>query len=143
EELDIVAPPSAFVGRPPRRDLPFTPGSGSFFNYELQREQGQYAFTVGTPGGVIENRYISTYGRDNLEFHRASTRWYRFYPNQHFALQLGDARTDGGMLGEAAAFAGLHWATDFKTDPNFISYGHPSVSGVALAPSLLEVYVNN
>jgi len=143
EELEIIAPRGAFVGVRAVQMPSLTPGSGAFLNYELRREQGQYALSFGSPAGVFENRYISTYGKNNMEFHRASTRWYWLDPSQHYVLQLGDARTDGGLLGESVSFAGAHLASDFKSDPTYVSYGHPAVSGVALAPSLLEVYVNN
>lgn len=141
-ELEIVAPDSAFRGEPGTRNQ-VTRGRGAFLNYQLSRENKEYSFVSGGPGGVFQMNYLSTTGAGGLEFHRGTTRWFTLNPKHHTALGLGDATSDGGWLGVSTPFAGVHFATDYSADPQYVSHGPPTVSGVADAPSLLEVYADN
>jgi outer membrane usher protein len=142
-ELDIVARKSAFIGQPNTALPPISPGNGLFMNYYLSKESGSYDLFSAAGNGVFEQRYLSTTGEDGLEFHRSRTRWFQLNPVSHTVLQLGDGTTDGGWIGTSAPFAGVHFASDYTSDPTYVQNGPPSVSGVAASPSQLEVYVDN
>lgn len=142
-ELDIVARRSAFIGQPSTELPPISPGTGLFMNYFLSRENGSYDFFSAAGNGVFEQRYLSTTGDDGLEFHRSRTRWFRLNPANHTVLQLGDGTIDGGWIGQSAPFGGVHFASDYTSDPTYVQNGPPTVSGVAASPSQLEVFVDN
>ncbi|HLI97305.1 MAG TPA: fimbria/pilus outer membrane usher protein [Candidatus Baltobacteraceae bacterium] len=141
--LDIVAPKTAFRGHRNTEELPLNSGRGSFLNYTLTRENGRYDFFSASQGGIYEARYLSTAGAGGLEFHRSRLRWYRLNRSSHSVISVGDNTSDGGWLGVSAAFAGVHYATDYTSDPQYVPHGPPSVSGFASSPSRLEVYVDN
>lgn len=141
--LSIVAPPDAFRGAQ-RVGEEVSPGSGAFLNYKQRRESGQYAFNVASSrGGLFETTYVSTSGEGGLQFRRGSTKWSRVDARSHTLLTVGDSATDGAGLGSAVPFAGVHYATDYSSDPEFSPRRPPAVTGIATEPALLEVYVNN
>ena len=141
-ELVIIADKSAFRGQPTPHPLSMADEHGAFLNYELNRETSKYDFAAVSPGGELQMRILST-NQDGLEFHRGRTRWLHVNPAAHYVLGLGEATADGGWLGVNTPFAGIHYATDYSSDPEFAASGPPSVSGFATTPSLLEVYIDN
>lgn len=139
--LEIVAPAWAFRGQSkPRRQV--TPGHGTFLNYQLSRESNEYTFVTGAARGVLQVKYLSTTA-SGLEFHRGITRWLQLDTKRNRAVSIGEQTTDGGWLGTSAPFAGVGYLTDYSTDPEYVSHAPPTVSGVADAPSLLDVYADN
>src|SRR5690606_33986532 len=40
-------------------------------------------------------------------------------------------------------FGGVQWATNFATQPGFVSLSRPAMQGEAALPSTLELYVND
>lgn len=141
-ELVIVADKSAFRGQPAPQPLNMADEHGAFLNYDLNRDVSKYDFASVSPGGELQMRFLST-NQDGLEFHRGRTRWLHVNPAHHYVLGLGEATADGGWLGVNTPFAGIHYATDYSSDPEFAAGGPPSVSGFATTPSLLEVYIDN
>jgi outer membrane usher protein len=141
--LEIVAPPSAFRGEPDnRKPTPTTPGRGAYFNYNLDELRQSYDFYAVSQGGVYQLKYLSTTSTE-LQFYRSTLRWFQTDPTTHRAISIGDANTNGGDIGSSVPFAGVHYATDYTSDPTYVSRSAPSVSGFASSPSLLEVYINN
>lgn len=141
-QLEIVGRPGAFRGQPVGKRPPLSPGHGHFMNYSLTPQTGSYDFYDVVGRGIFQMRYLSTTG-NGLEFHRSQTRWTRFDPVHHNVLSIGEATADGSWLGNSTPYAGVHWASDFTTDPAYEARGLPSVSGIASSPSTLEVYVDN
>ncbi len=141
--LEIVAQRTAFVGEGKARPQPLTPGTGAYLNYQLQREFGDYDFFAGSPAGVFEMRYLSTAGAAGLEFHRSRTRWFHLDALGHYVVQAGDWNTGSDPLIDSIPFAGLHLASEYRADQTFVTHGLPTVRGIANAPSLVEVYVDN
>lgn len=141
-ELNIVAPSSSFRGQRSAAQ-PVDYGRGTFLNYTIARENGRYDLFAAGNGGVFEARYLSTAGDGGVEFHRSLLRWYRLNQRSHSVIALGDNTSDGGWLGISAPFAGVHYATDYTSDPQYVPHAPPAVSGFATSPSLLEVYVDS
>jgi outer membrane usher protein len=142
-EVEIVAPPSAFVGEQASALPPLTRPSGSYLNYTLRREDGEYTFASALVGGTFQTTYLSTAGADGLEFHRGTSRLFWLNSNSHTVLQIGDGSTDSGDLGTTANIGGIHFGTDSAGDPGHEPSVPPSVTGYATSPSLLEVYIDN
>ena len=142
-ELEIVATGASFRGRRNTVSPQLNNGRGAFLNYTLTRENGRYDFFAAGHEGVFELRYLSTAGAGGLEFHRSRLRWSRVSPDAHRIISVGDNTSDGGWLGVSAPFAGVHYATDYASDPQYAPHAPPSVSGFAESPSRLEIYVDD
>ncbi len=142
--LEIVAPSSAFRGEPDNQKPlpPTTPGRGAFLNYNLNEANQTYDFYAVSQGGIYQLKYQSTTSTE-FRFYRSLLRWFQLDSATHRAISVGDGNTNGGWIGSSIPFAGVRYASDYTSDPTYVSRGSPSVSGFATAPSLLEVYINN
>ncbi|MBV8688888.1 MAG: fimbrial biogenesis outer membrane usher protein, partial [Candidatus Eremiobacteraeota bacterium] len=142
-ELEIVAPASAFVGQRAATSPDLTPGRGAFLNYNQMRENGTYDLYLAGRNGVFRTRYLSTAGAAGLELHRGETYWYRLDPVHHYVLLLGEGTSGDNWLATSAGFAGFHFASEYSTDPTYLGHAPLSVSGVAESPSYLEIFIDN
>ncbi|MBV8727719.1 MAG: fimbrial biogenesis outer membrane usher protein [Candidatus Eremiobacteraeota bacterium] len=142
-DLEIVAPATAFVGQRATGSPNLTTGRGAFLNYNQMRENGTYDLYLAGKAGVFKTRYLSTAGSDGLEFHRGETAWYRLDPVHHYVLLIGEGTSGDDWLSTSAGFAGIHFASEFTTDPTYLGHAPLSVSGVAETPSFLEVFIDN
>lgn len=141
EQVEIIAPRTAFAGQPVGGPPKIDPGRGAFMNYELQRDTGTYDFFLAGKG-VFETKYISTTA-DGLEFHRARTRWWYADPVHHTLFTIGEGTSGDNWLATSVPFAGIRYASDFSSDPTYVGHEPLSVSGVAASPSQLEVSIDN
>ena len=143
DELNIVARRTSFVGQPTATGPPIiSPGRGGFLNYSLMRQNGTYDFDAALFGGVFTTRYVST-AENGLEFHRARTKWYHLDPVHHTMFGIGEGTSGDNWLATSVPFAGIHFGSDFSSDPNYVGHEPLVVVGVAASPSLLEVYIDN
>jgi outer membrane usher protein len=156
QTLAIDASPGAFVAssldgfsgiNPP----PTLPPPGAFLNYD-----GQWARTGSTDqvGATGEVGFFSRLGvftasgvaRDitgHSEYVRLATSFFRDDPATATSLRLGDAVGVASSWGRQVYFGGVQWGTKFATQPNLVLLPLPTLSGEAVAPSLVDVYVNN
>lgn len=114
-------------------DLSLTrsPGNGSnqaLLDIGLFRGRGLLtsSFSVGSAG---RTRLLTTYQTDRID--RLKT------------LRVGDSYNSTGVWGLGVLFGGVQYGTNFAIRPDFITAAMPSVSGKALLPSTVDVYVNN
>jgi outer membrane usher protein len=135
-----------------------TPSSlGGFFNYD-----GFLQYTIGDQPDAnslqanalaelgLFNRWgvgtTTVLGRDlseTAQFIRLDSTWTTDMPASMASLRFGDAISQPGEWGGAARFGGIQWATNFATQPRFISFPMPAFSGESVLPSTVDVYVNN
>ncbi|MBV9973370.1 MAG: fimbrial biogenesis outer membrane usher protein, partial [Candidatus Eremiobacteraeota bacterium] len=142
-ELEIVAPSTAFIGQSAAGPPKISPGRGAFLNYNLMRENGNNELYVAQGTGVFRMRYLYTAGSEGLEFHRGQTEWYRLNPKSHSLTEIGETTSSDNWLGTDAPFAGVRFTSEFISDPEYRAHAPLSVSGVADTPSYLEVFVEN
>jgi outer membrane usher protein len=64
------------------------------------------------------------------------------WPELTARLTIGDSGTLPGTLGHAVRFGGIHWATDYATQPGLTPYALPAFSGSAAVPSSVDLYLN-
>jgi len=152
EELDISADSDAFlttrinIGAGSARSVaPYSPGGylnydvsstrapglrtfQSLFDVALFRGEGLLtsSFTAGSTGGA---RLMSTYQTDRVDLLKT--------------LRIGDSVNNTGAWGRGVLFGGVQYGTNFAVRPDFITSAMPSVSGRALLPSTVDVYVNH
>lgn len=73
---------------------------------------------------------------------RLETTWVRDIPERRASLRAGDSIGSGSEWGRPVRFGGIQWATNFATQPGFVTFPLPAMLGEAALPSTLELYVN-
>ena len=63
-------------------------------------------------------------------------------PSKMRSLRIGDVFTYPGSHGHSLRMGGIQFATNFATQPTFITYPLPSFYGETAVPSALDIYVN-
>ena len=136
---------------------PSTPGG--FINYDVN---AQMATGQNTVGGIFEPALFNRYGVGVTNFLlqqnngnnlgaltpgtqavRLNTTWTHDNPELMRTTRFGDAYNETGLWGRAVDFGGIQWGTNFNTQPGFITFPLPNISGEALVPSVVDLYVNN
>lgn len=155
QTLSLQAPPAAFaatrltVGDALGRPAPS--GLGGFFNYDLnwQRQDGS-----ASAGGLFEVGLFNAWGSGILTglwdgagngpaWRRLDTTWTIDLPERMQSLRLGDAIGRSGSWGRSVRFGGVQWATNFATQPGFVTFPSPVLRGETALPSTLDVYLDN
>jgi outer membrane usher protein len=83
-------------------------------------------------------------GLDGAErFLRLETGWSRDDPLRMQTLRLGDSIGRPSAWGRSVRFGGVQWGTNFATRPDFVPFSLPTVTGEAILPSTVDLYVDN
>jgi outer membrane usher protein len=80
---------------------------------------------------------------DNDNFVRLNTAWRKDFPAKMQTLILGDNFGTPGTWGNSVDLGGIHFGTNFSTQPYVITFPTPTFRGEATAPSAVDLYVNN
>ena len=125
---------------------------GAFLNYDLNVARsdsetftsGLFEVGVFNGFGVVVSDFLARQGGAdwNDGTVRLQTTWTRDLPERRASLRVGDTVGVAGSWGRAVRFGGVQWATNFATQPGFITFPLPSLSGEAALPSTLDLYVN-
>ncbi len=131
-------PPQAGLGAFLDYDLLYTLGDG----YE-ERLDGLAELSLFSGFGVLLGsvRLDDLFG--DFELRRLETTFVRDLPDRRRSLRIGDSLTAGGAAARSVRFAGLQYATNFATDPSFVTFPLPEIGGLAEQPSVVEVLVDN
>lgn len=124
---------------------------GGFFNYDVfaTRDETRSATNALAEIGVFNGFGVATskfVRRDFPEGARAirlETTWTDDRPEDMVSARAGDLISGAVAWGRAVRFGGVQWATNFATQPGFISLSRPAMQGEAALPSTLELYVND
>ncbi len=150
--LEITAAPEAFEAtrqmeatRSLNRQLTST---GAFLNYNLDAEWigrlrmgGQIETGVFGEWGILTSTFTRS-GLSNAGLQRLQTSLVHDFPSRRESFRLGDSVATPGVWGIATNFAGVHWGTDFSTQPDFVTFPVPVLRGDATSPSTADMYVN-
>ena len=128
-----------------------TPAPGGFLNYDLAARQAsgrgalgaQLELGVFAAGLVATTQLVNPDVRAHGRFTRLESTVTMDRPAQLDSLRLGDAISRGGAWGRPVRFGGIQWASNFATQPEFITFPLPSVAGSSALPSTAQVFVNN
>jgi outer membrane usher protein len=129
---------------------------GAFFNYDLD---ATHADSAATGGGLFEFGAFGGWGvavttavarwggpdtgvNANDDLVRLDTTWTRDLPERRVSLRVGDAIGGASAWGRPVRFGGVQFATNFATQPGFVSFPLPTLQGEAALPSTLDLYVN-
>lgn len=148
EALDPVRLDGDAVDRP----TPVT-GVGGFLDYDVQylagdgfhsRLDGLFeAGIFGTAGVLTSSMLASDALSSDGAFVRLETGFSRDFLERRASLRLGDALSVGGAFGRPFRFGGIQWASNFGTDPYFVTFPLPTIGGLAENPSVVDVYVDD
>jgi outer membrane usher protein len=152
ERLEIIAPPTAFLGGPERLRETALPGRGAFLNYKFDYRNSSFGAPATTTGAytafftqnatTLQLSYQSVQTSSGISFVRQPFRLYRLDVPGHREFQIGEGSVNAGDVGSSPAYLGIHIASRY-VDPLFVTHALPSVTGVATTPSVVQVFVNN
>ena len=116
-----------------------------FTQYTLQRFRLDSLLELGAFNGwgVGVSNFLGQDVSDKARLIRLDSTWTIDKPDQLTSIRIGDSISSAGAWGRPVRFGGLQWATDFKTQPGFITFPLPSMAGEAALPSTVDVYVDN
>jgi len=126
--------------------------AGAFLDYDFhQHVQAGSASTFGAlwqfgvsgAGSVVQTSFANTAAAGRVSTIWLDTTLQHDYVNRRASLRLGDAITGISAFGGGVHFSGAQYATNFSTDPYFVTFPTPSIAGSASLPSLVDLYVNN
>jgi outer membrane usher protein len=154
--LDLTLPPTAFErtevesARP--STLPPQSGKGAFIDYDALYSTGDgvrdrldalLEFGAFNPLGVLVSDFRLGDVTEDAELVRLETVLTKDFPDKRASLRLGDSVTSTGSLGRPVRFGGVQLASNFSTDPNFVTFPLPTIGGLAEQNSVAEVFLNN
>jgi len=137
------------------RNLAYSPPDrvsiGGFVNYDLQiqtidderRTDGLLEAGVFNRWGFGTSTFLARGGDERRRVLRLETAWTKDDPSELRSLRIGDSIGRPGSWGRSVRFGGLQWGTDFLTRPDFVQFPLPTISGEALLPSTVDLYVDN
>jgi outer membrane usher protein len=156
QALNIKVPPGAFgLSRTDAsrrmRLLPTVSGPGAFLNRDLQYLVGHNLNEFSGfgeagffgPSGVVTSEFSAVAGTNGFQTARINTLFTHDIPDRLVTFTVGDSMTSGEMWGRQAYFAGISYSTNFAVQPSFIPEALPSISGIAVAPSVVNIYADN
>lgn len=164
-ELHVFMPPALMPIRPVDMNRPGllarADDFGAYMDYDLSwiSNEATDAKTVyglfrpvvfGGFGNISANMVYRDYSGGNVfadEFSQSGLNlleltYTRDDPSRMRSLRIGDVFTYPGSYGHALRMGGIQFATNFTTQPTFITYPLPSFYGETAVPSALDIYVN-
>lgn len=158
QTLSISVNPEAFatttaLARVDNYSPPIRPSPGMFFNYDVfvehsnfagTAESGFFETTAFNSMGTAVSNFMQQSGRGAGRSVRLDTTLTLDRPERAASFRFGDAVSRGaGMWGNALRFGGVQYASNFATQPGFITAPIQNFIGQATLPSTVDVYVNN
>lgn len=154
--LNITLPASGFESSEfesaRRSTLPPQSGRGAFLDYDALfltgdgvRERLDALLEVGAfnEHGVLVSDFRLGDTTEDAELVRLETSLTKDFPDRRTSLRVGDSVTSSGTLGRPVRFGGVQVASNFATDPNFVTFPLPTIGGLAEQNSVAEVFLNN
>ena len=154
--LDITLPPAAYLpvtltARAESSGWNDPASTGLMMNYQLygQRVAGVAsggAFTdmsLFSRAGVLGNSLTLRNDGARTAVSRLDTTFTRDFPGRMQTLRLGDSISSPGRWGSALRFAGVQFGRNFALRPDLVTAPLLSISGDAVVPSAVDVFVNS
>ena len=154
--LTVQVPPGLFDatflnGKKIDFSAPSLQSLGGFLNYDvlashkLGRTMTNGLLELGRFGtwGTAQTRILALDLNKQASAIRLDSTWTRDKPMELASLRFGDAISSRSSWGGAVRFGGVQWTTNFSTQPGFVTFPLPGISGEAAMPSTVDLYVNN
>lgn len=125
-------------------------GRGLVVNYDVFAQSDARArMAVWTeeryfdPHGVFSNTGVAYLYADTHRYLRYDTYWSRSNPGSLSTIQIGDMISSSLAWSRSVRMAGFQWRSDFALRPDLVTFPVPSLSGTAVVPSAVDLYINN
>lgn len=136
------------------RQLQQTPaassGRGLVLNYDaFAQSDARARLAVWTeeryfdPHGVFSNTGVAYLYADTHRYLRYDTYWNHSNPGSLSTIQIGDTISSSLAWSRSVRMAGFQWRSDFALRPDLVTFPVPSLSGSAVVPSAVDLYINN
>lgn len=130
---------------------PSVSGLGGFINYDLvvtnsagtSQSAGQFELGLFNHWGVCTSGILAPEINASVSAIRLDTTCTADNPAKMESWRFGDVISRSGDWGLPVRMGGIQFATNFNTQPGFISFPVKQVAGVAALPSSVDVYINN
>jgi outer membrane usher protein len=155
QTLALNAPPALFSGTVLKTSrgltIPSLPPIGAFLNYDIfanhvqSETRGSGLLELGGFGRLgagIGSFVVRDIGHEP-RYIRLDTTFTHDRPAELASLRLGDAISRAGTWGRPIRLGGVQWATNFATQPGFVTFPLPTLAGEAVLPSTVDLYVND
>lgn len=121
--------------------------NGAFLNLDLAATMTDMARDAG---GLFElglfgagGLGLASWAADTRRgFVRLETAWASDDPRSRRSLRIGDSISRSAAGGAPLRFGGIQWGTNFALDPGFVTFPAPTLRGEAVAPSVVDLYVD-
>ncbi|WP_174976269.1 fimbria/pilus outer membrane usher protein [Burkholderia contaminans] len=155
QTLDLRVPdalriPHTFDTRALTAAPPATAGRGVVLNYDA------YAQTLAhsplaiwsearyfDPAGVFSSTGIAYLYDDRQRYLRYDTSWTRSSPATLTTTQFGDTISSSLSWTRSLRIGGVQWRSNFGLRPDLVTFPVPALSGSAVVPTSVDLYVNN
>ncbi len=145
-------PATRIDGSPVGLSTPDSPPFGGFINYDViaqsSRQQtlrldSMMELSVFNQWGVGVSNVLARDLGANPHLIRMDSTWTIDQPDRLSSIRFGDSVSNAGAWGRPVRFGGVQWATNFNTQPGFITFPMPSITGEAVLPSTVDIFVDN
>jgi outer membrane usher protein len=151
--LALDFPPELYAGSHEsylRADrIPVTYAPGGFLNYDVRFDRTESRNSLGAnweigafgrPGLFTSSFFSGDAGRGTI---RLDTQFRRDDPERITSFVAGDTITRSGSYGASVRIGGLQYQRNFGNAPLLITYPTADVSGTAVVPSTVDVFIGN
>lgn len=148
----LVAPNQ--IGQRPSSSLPAAADTGLVLNYDafLQGSPDHDATTTLSVSneerlfsrlGIFGNTGVARAGGGLDPYTRLDSAWHYDDPQKLTTAQIGDAISSSLNWSRAVRLGGLQFRRNFALRPDLITFPIPTLSGSAVVPSSVDLYINN
>ena len=92
--------------------------------------------------GVFSNTGIAYLYKQDQRYVRFDTSWAHSNPDALTTTQLGDTISSSLAWSRSIRIAGLQWRSNFALRPDLVTFPVPALSGSAVVPSSVDLYIN-
>ncbi|MBR8367211.1 fimbrial biogenesis outer membrane usher protein [Burkholderia sp. AU19243] len=155
QTLDLRVPdslriPHTFDTRALAAAPPATSGRGFVLNYDAYAQTFAHApLAVWSearyfdPAGVFSSTGIAYLYDDRRRYVRYDTSWTRSNPGTLTTTQVGDTISSSLSWTRSLRLGGVQWRSNFGLRPDLVTFPVPALSGNAVVPTSVDLYVNN
>ncbi|TFE47203.1 fimbrial biogenesis outer membrane usher protein [Paraburkholderia dipogonis] len=147
---DAIRKPYTFDTRELAQTPNATASRGFLINYDAFAQtdtNAQFALwseqRYFDPAGVLSNTGIAYLYRDLHRYVRYDTSWSTSNPAALSTTQFGDTISSSLDWSRSIRIGGFQWRSNFALRPDLVTFPVQALSGTAVVPSAVDLYINN